>query len=269
MNFIQTEPCVLLHEEIEFSNGSDEELWACRVFGEDAELAGADPGYPTRVKIEGVDLLSIKPDIVSGITTLLVEGEATLDGNRLILSEDNTLLFGEVPHRRRLANKMGELNTLIVRVTSTDSEVTLSASELSDSVFGSSSDVVNLKSVSAGCSWGQVDIVKAQGAGIVDGVYEYELNRATNGADTSNIEDRILVDLENELGYTRDTVPYDLMMVVLPPGINSDGSDSWSAYATMDGFDSFYNNEVVSYPSYQMHEVSHLPEWCLLCTYIF
>ena len=70
-------------------------------------------------------------------------------------------------NRRRLTT--GIKTVLVVRVVANDSSTTASADQLSDSVFGTNGDLVNLKTQYAACSHNQLQFQPATGTGIANG----------------------------------------------------------------------------------------------------
>lgn len=70
-------------------------------------------------------------------------------------------------NRRRLTT--GIKTVLVVRVVANDSSTTSSAYQLSDSVFGTNGDLVNLKTQYAACSHNQLQFQPATGTGITNG----------------------------------------------------------------------------------------------------
>ena len=70
-------------------------------------------------------------------------------------------------NRRHLTT--GTKTVLVVRVVSNDSSTTASANQLSDSVFGTNGDLVNLKTQYAACSHNQLQFQPATGTGIANG----------------------------------------------------------------------------------------------------
>ena len=74
-------------------------------------------------------------------------------------------------NRRRLTT--GTKTVLVVRVVANDSSTTASADQLSDSVFGTNGDLVNLKTQYAACSHNQLQFQPATGNGITNGKTVY------------------------------------------------------------------------------------------------
>jgi len=73
---------------------------------------------------------------------------------------------------RRLTT--GTKTVLVVRVVANDSSTTSSADQLSDSVFGTNGDLVNLKTQYAACSHNQLQFQPATGIGITNGKTVHE-----------------------------------------------------------------------------------------------
>mmetsp|Transcript_33264 Transcript_33264/g.80431 ORF Transcript_33264/g.80431 Transcript_33264/m.80431 type:complete len:935 (-) Transcript_33264:141-2945(-) len=166
----QIKPCTLFFEA---RDNVDEDVfkWRCRMKGQDATNAGAlVGGYHANVDIQGIDyVLAAKPDIVSGETLLFAQG-AIIEDHVLVITPNTELKF-DTQHaiggggRRRLATSTGNKDVLVVRVVTTDSQPTATAAQMSDSVFGTSGDPVNLKSQYEGCSDNKITITPATGTG--------------------------------------------------------------------------------------------------------
>jgi hypothetical protein len=138
--------------------------------GEDSANAGLRlAGYRANVDIQGIEyVLAAKPDIVSGQTLLF---GAKIEDGLLVITPNTDLKFDTHRHaiggeaRRRLATSTGNKNVLVVRVITTDAQPTASMAEMSDAIFGTDGDPVNLKSQYEGCSDDQITITPATGTG--------------------------------------------------------------------------------------------------------
>lgn len=108
---------------------------------------------------------------------------------------------------------------LVVRVNGNDQ--TPSAAELSDSIFGTSSDPVNLKSQMAACSKGQLTINPAanNGYGVSNGVLQVTISSAAN-KDKSAVETEAINAMRAQLGGCTGSCGYDHVMLCLPPETN-------------------------------------------------
>jgi hypothetical protein len=241
--------------------------WTCRIQGLDAKRAGLKNEVKHAiVDIEGMEyVLSAKEDIQSGVTTLLADG-ATIEDRTLKISREDILTFGTKweQHSRTLrmsddihpghaVTTVGTKTLLVALVRATDSQPNADRVEISDGVFGTSGDQVNLKTQFEGCSHKKFLIQEATGNGIVDGVIEIQLNIQASGTSKRTLEEESINILEinfntNDLGEL-----FDHVLLCLPPG--TAGGD-WLAYAYMGGVVSVYNDDWCGYPSVQL--VSYL-----------
>ena len=187
---------------------ADVEFWTCEVFGVDSES-----GMYTDVEIEGMEhVLAQNPNIESGRTTLLAQG-ASLSNGKLAITAGNSLSFGDntnwnvARRRRRLSASSGNLDVLVVRVTTADAALTKLAPELSGDIFGTadSGDTINFKSVVEDCSNDVTTINPAIGTGTGcadDSTFVVDLPITYNG--NSNC------DAFNNLVLTSNPVPGSL-----------------------------------------------------------
>ena len=169
---MQRFPCLLFEVEFEREEGAYYE-WQCEVYGQDAESAGAYPGSTSAmVQIVGdIDIGEINPDIISGVTTVKVEG-AMLDDHQLIIPDGEPSFdfydnhgSRRLSEGRRLAALTGELKTLVVRVSGTDRSLSKTASQLADDIFGMHGDQINFKTMTEGCSNRKLTITPAPASG--------------------------------------------------------------------------------------------------------
>lgn len=121
--------------------------------------------------IQGIEfVLAANPNIVSGETLLYGVG-AVIEDHLLVITPNTELKFDTYRHstgtvgRRKLTTSTGNKNVLVVRVITTDAQPTANAAEMSDSIFGTNGDPVNLKSQYEGCSANQITITPATGTG--------------------------------------------------------------------------------------------------------
>ncbi|CAJ1965081.1 unnamed protein product [Cylindrotheca closterium] len=170
----QNFPCTLYNEIAEFANGTGKSAWICEVFGQDAKNAGSSKTV-ARALVEGMEhVLAANPNIRSGKTTLLARG-AALSDHKLTIDPGIPLTFGEVDpsslttsrRQRRLSATSGDLEVLVVRVSTADASLTKSKAEISGDFFGTpgSGDTINLKSLVEECSNNVARINPASGIG--------------------------------------------------------------------------------------------------------
>ena len=165
---------------------------------------------------------------------------------------------------RHLATTSGIKSVLVVRVIASNAQTGFSNAELSDSVFGTDGDQVNLKTQYNKCSHEQFQIAPATNKlSILD---DNNINKdIVNGATTVTIAAGVTADDDDEtmrnqitdalnaqFGVGSPTQLADHVMYCLPPG-----SMGGIAYAFINGWMSVYSNDWCTYPSVQMHELGH------------
>jgi len=166
---VQVAPCLLISYRYELQTEEDKLVWKCRLSGSDAQNAGVKfNGNHAYVDIKGIEfVLNANHNIMSHHTTLFAEG-AVIEDHLLHISPFNELHFhtpATAIRRRRLATTSGNLDVLVARVVTTDSQPTAMRAEMSDAIFGTDGDLVNLKSQIEGCSDGKLTITPATGTG--------------------------------------------------------------------------------------------------------
>jgi len=172
-------------------------------------------------------------------------------------------------NRRQLGGQtMGEMKTLVVRVSTNDSSPSDNAAQISSDVFA---DDWCLKSQYAKCSYNQLIIVEYEDGefyGVntdAPGLIELQIDTnafcggAGQDACPSNT-DTISDDMQNLanaglralFGDVDPGTLFDLVLFCMPPT-----TASFLAYAYINRWDSYYYNDWCSAMSSQMHEVGH------------
>jgi hypothetical protein len=155
------------------------------------------------------------------------------------------------------ASQIGEQTVLMVRAVFNDIQPSKSASELSDEVFGTGTDPVNMKSQFAACSDSKFTTEPYSGTintkSISNGVYEVSLSTSATGRDSSALQSEITTQLGNDFGSSswRSSNGIELVMYCLP-------IDDFTAYAYVPGTLSVYSDTWCTSMSGHMHEVGHV-----------
>jgi hypothetical protein len=157
---------------------------------------------------------------------------------------------------RRLAIYEGDKSVLAVRVIASDGQTSSSEATISDSVFGTSGDPVNLASQYGACSHGKLNIVKppnqsSGGLSINEGVVTVTLPTTSTTTGDVTMRNAISSALETAFGVPAYQIA-DHLMYCLPP--NTMGG---IAYAFMNSWMSVYSDVWCNYVSAQLHEVGH------------
>jgi hypothetical protein len=159
---------------------------------------------------------------------------------------------------RKLASVVKKV--LVLRIVASDIETNATEAELSNKIFGTSGDVLNLKSQYNRCSNGQIQFEPLTTNNIVgpDGVYTVNLPSAivTNASDVA-IRDAAVDKATRDLaGGTALKNVADHVMICIPSGTkDSSGDSKWLAYAYVNHWLSVFNDDWCKSPSAQMHEM--------------
>ncbi|KAL7559360.1 hypothetical protein ACA910_009366 [Epithemia clementina (nom. ined.)] len=179
-------------------------------------------------------------------------------------------------HGRSLnyALSVGRKSFLVVKVVAKNngqtSAVTESDAQLSDSVFGTNSDPLNLKTQFDKCSNGKFNVVPAEYGDqgdpnrIVNGVVTVEVDTdVTQGPrPLANAAIGKLQQMFNLGSQSPKGIMADFFLFALPPDTKVSTSNPTKlmniAFSDGGGWKSYFRGDVVTHPSFQMHEVGHL-----------
>jgi len=174
------------------------------------------------------------------------------------------------PQHHRAAGNLRRLKTstrkvLAVRVVAADGAYNYTEAKLSDKVFGTDGDPVNLKSQTAACSYDQLQFVATpdrnitndhdpedQTTGIVNGVMTVEIANLVNEKSIdAELERAITTKINEVFGVNSPKDIAEHVMYCLPYR-----PFSITAKAYVGHWLSVFNNEYCNFVSVQMHEVS-------------
>ena len=231
-----------------------------RKFNDFFQINGAESGKTVFVVSEAElteDQMIVEPGNVVGLEKYDPSDVSRDDpiGEGGIRGGDDKPLRG-LPTRRKLASSMGTLNALVVRVNAQDSSPP-AATALSEDIFD---DEYCLKSQYNRCSHGQLQIQEYIPGAIssvptapnAPGVVDVSVNVNAIGNTRQAIQAAANTELKSLLGVDDPGSLFDLVMFCMPPG-----TGSWIAYAYINKWDSYYNNDWCQSFSSQMHEVGH------------
>lgn len=197
--------------------------------------------------------------LISGEVYLDISKNTIVDRNTetLVMTEEPTFLASDDEsdgrRRRKLAKTLGEKTVLGVRVVASNGALTASENELSQSIFGGPSDLLNLKSQFYACSHGKLNFQKRsdlRGAttSIRNGVVTIKVNLPVE-VGSSVMVNAVSETLLREFEISRSEIA-DHVMYCLPKGVFNG-----VAYAIMNFGLSVYNDHLCASVSTQMHEV--------------
>lgn len=116
--------------------------------------------------------------------------------------------------RRRMATVTKRV--LVLRVVAADAETTGSEADLSDDIFGTGGDPVNLKSQYAKCSYNQLIWDKVENNGIVgaDSVLEVTIPNTVSGVANGVIRAAAINKAMSDLGLSMEMMPIPLVALL-------------------------------------------------------
>jgi hypothetical protein len=195
----QSNACLVLVEILELEGDVSVESLVCQMNEDD------EPGSPLGsgkriVKITGVAKAELEAleDFESGHTLMFTEDadlfddELTIKAGKFKLEKNSSGNVLGLMRGRRDLEVLGTKKTLVVRVTAADAATTASAPTLSDKVFGTGGDEVNLKTWYDKCSHGGVNFDPATSVDnpkIMNGVTEISITMNVIGKDDSEVRE--------------------------------------------------------------------------------
>ena len=176
-------------------------------------------------------------------------------------SHENAIDRASMSESRHLLST-GRQTVIVIRIVAVDAATTATEAQLSDDIFGTSGDVLNLKSGYNKCSYGQLQLEPLTTNPRIgtDGVYTVHLrNTFVVGASSSTVYDAAVAQATTDLGKSPNLVA-DHVMFCIPPGTTG----GWIAYSVPNHWMSVYNDNWCRYPSSGMHELGK----SMLCTFV-
>ena len=237
-----------------------EEKWSCEFnpalgvnLGVDiVEIEGINGTFFERHGAKsGLSTMVVSESIIKGKETMVVPSTAFVEVHEL--SDDYyNKNYPRRHRRRRLAATSGTLRTLVIRVIGKDGTApTPSVNKMRADVF---EDRLCLKSQYDACSYGQLIIEPFQGKTqtgrkIAGGVVDVKIDSNPKVGSKQKFETKAKAKATEIYG---DLTQFDLVMFCMPPG-----TGDWVAYAYINRWDSFYNDNWCSSVSTQVHEIGH------------
>jgi hypothetical protein len=210
----------------------------------------------------------ISGELISGETSLAIPLDTPIDPETqsLDLSDKPLLLNDDLIRRQRelaeptiISSKaIGTRTVLAVKVQANNKGVSVSKSEISDSIFGTFGDQVNLRSQYNDCSHGKLDFAPAQNRNglnikIRNGVVTVPVDVSTSQGNSMMVN-QVTAEIRRQFGVSSLSDIADHFMYCLPEGTMTQNK---IGYAMTNGWLSVFNDKMCTYVSIQMHEVGH------------
>jgi hypothetical protein len=205
------------------------------------------------VSLEGLGDQELEDSkVISGKTTFQASGTEILPNGKLLIPSNSKRQFGSAPPRgpgsnigngggdsdntnRKRGLQAVQKTVLAVRINAPDVSTTPDVADISDSIFGTTGDSINLKERFDSCSYGQLTFegyegttsskVEIPGTKFAVGVVEVDIDENVIGATNPDIiRDAALTVATELLGDLPSQ--FDHVMLCIPPGTIG----GWIAY---------------------------------------
>eukprot|EP00557_Chaetoceros_sp_GSL56_P003157 CAMPEP_0176495950 /NCGR_PEP_ID=MMETSP0200_2-20121128/10937_1 /TAXON_ID=947934 /ORGANISM="Chaetoceros sp., Strain GSL56" /LENGTH=522 /DNA_ID=CAMNT_0017893877 /DNA_START=1696 /DNA_END=3260 /DNA_ORIENTATION=- len=260
--------------EIEENNGLEhEDMFECVL---DPSDANGESNIAVPINLDNVQKQTLKGkmktgELVSDESTLKFGNGIQVGPNGVFVPPGLEIALGKRPfsppglqhafgRSRNLAIVDGDKPILVVKVVDAVGKARAeSLSTISDDVFGTFGDPVNLKSQMFACSFGQLNILPAtenqvsNKGNIVNGVMQVTIPVTLEGNSRSTIRNAVTTEVQNVLGLTLPG-PFQQVMYVLE---NCYVDCGWAAYAYINSWNSVYQGGYYKQVGVQMHELGH------------
>ncbi|KAL7572930.1 hypothetical protein ACA910_007437 [Epithemia clementina (nom. ined.)] len=236
------------------------------------------------------DELMKKNTLKSAVSRLQMKQGAYIDHKKqkIILSKGQPLgvdncrgrpsdVFQQGKHSRSLAgNAIGSRTFLVVKIVAKDPNkggastfISQTEAQLSDRVFGTSGDLVNLKTQYEACSQGLYTVTPATVGNPKTDQYYIQNGVVTVEVDTNVTQGRLansnaainkLKQMFNLGSQSPQNILANHFLFCMPPGTTTDGGSTKHmsiAMASTGGWQSWFRGDWCTYPSAQMHEIGH------------
>jgi len=220
-----------------------------------------DISYDVEIDDSFVQKNFINGPYKSGETEFDIPPSANIDKNigKLIVPDKSGIVLRKKESSGKASSNKNSLtrSVLVVRVVATNDAMSETVEFLSDSVFGTDDDPVNLKSQTNLCSHGALNYRYADARssvdtrpGIENGATTVTVNLDTSAGDGA-MRQAVTDELYNQFGIASTSLA-DNVMLCMPPN-----TIPYIAYAYINWYLSVYSDRWCTYPSAQMHEIGH------------
>ena len=195
---------------------------------------------------------------VSGETVITFSGRPMLNKSaNTISSSIQDLVLTKKKNLRKGgpfgAATTGDKTVLVVRVIALDASTTADEATLSDDVFGTHGDPVNLKTQFSKCSQGQLNFIPAVGTGITDGATTVSINVVSKDLDYAVIRNHVWDALKTKFSVSTPGDLADHVMFCYPHL----AMGLYTIDAQINSWYSAYNDQWCGFVSYHMYTVGY------------
>ena len=245
------ETCIASIVDILYEDGTDGQFMTCETpSGKSYKVKNVDKAF-IKENFGNGKLVSGNVELSFDLDTMIDESTAEIVSNALPgFRKKNSKGSKGSRLRRQLQTQVGNCGTylggscagsrsvLVVRVIANGGTTTASESQLSDSIFGTSGDSLNLQSWYNQCSYNQLNFVPAtdENSRINNGVYTVTVSSKPSDGD-SKMNNDIVAALNEKFDVSSPNQIADHVMYCLPAG-----TMSGIAYANVNNWRSVYSD---------------------------
>lgn len=229
------------------------------------ELTGPDGGKFDEIMITQIEQENLvgMPVIIEGVVHKIeMTEEEYIEVTDIALDEDalESDLYGDYEAAVGAGVKtLGQVTAVVVMVTGKGAKPKRTSRDISDKVFGTHGDRLNLN-IFDKCSYGKFKVVafngKVNGHTIRDGVIAIDVGYDPRGHDHAKVKKDVLKKIADK--YGNDNMEgVDHTMLYMPKGVLKRGNTEWLAYAYVPGWLGVYNSDWMAATTTIAHELGH------------
>jgi len=259
LKLAEIQEAVETEEAVEMGEQADEETAVATAEDalEGAPIDGSDIQIPIGIDVEG----------------LLVEGGGNRE--RDLQTDDPDETAAAAPTTTSFGSHVGVRHTLVVEVYDVNGKARSESPErISDDIFGTNGDAVNLRTQMSACSMGRVDIRPGDsGDGSIDqnlydapGVVTVQIDISIESNGRTDIENAITTKVQDKLKITLPGPYKHVMYIVEKCYVDC----TYAAYAYVNSYLGVYQGENYKYVGVLMHEIGHnfgLVSYCIVSSW--
>ena len=264
----------MLTAEFEGDNEQDETEFMCTSDEDEEESGLGDMMYS----------IDLPEKFVSAHLDAIMRGEAyvcipggTFGGVRegpgerfIVIPKDSEIIMADRSKSDRYRHKQLQQavstvdlrRTLVVRLIGANGneQPGVTAHQLMGAVFGLGPEPLenSMREQFQRCSFNQIDFVPAGNyPGVENGVVEINLPYSVKGVQVYNVLHDVISRIERQLNVRNLQSNFEHVLYIFPAGVIHKGSSKWSAFATVFGWQSWFNSDTGGKLQVLMHEIGH------------
>ena len=231
----------------------------------DGQASGISSEIPFQIDLPQEFVDEHATELQSGLSTVCVRGgtidDATVPGQVVIPDgADLELIAGGQETDEDEALGFGNRTVLVVRVLGTAESPVETVERMQGAVFGLGGQPLanSMRAQFGRCSFSKINFIPASGFDqFENGVINIQLNYRLRGRGALGVKESATKAVRELLGVEFLGETFDHVVFCMARGTTSNGRSDWTAFATVNGWDSTFNSGRCDSLSYLMHEIGH------------